>query len=273
MTTPLPPKYGFIAPEIDTKQYVLGQGKVPFKVLRRDGNWKIGLPVKEFQAREFDTYNCTSFNTLNQIEQYMFVAFGETVNYSDRWLGIISGTKPPGNDPQVVYEAIREFGLIPEEMLPFSGDIANVDEYYSFKGANEEECREAGRRWKAKYRLYHEWVFDMSQPQAEKEHNMKVALKYSPLAIAVYAWELGEKNIYISAGQPNHWTSLYAIGNHLEVFDSYDPFEKLVSQNIFYCKRIHIEKVLAEVKIKKPSFCQNFINSIRNCFRKPVLDY
>ncbi len=237
-------KTGFIAPIIDPKAYVLGQGNVPLKVLKRDGDWRNGKQTKEIQSNlSFDTYNCTGFNTLNQIEQYEFVAFGESNNYSDRWLGIIAGTKPPGNDPQTVYEAIRKYGLIPDEMLPYSDDLQNVDEYYSFKGANMEACYAEGRKWLERKKFYHEWVFDSDQPNHEKINNMKVALRYSPLAIAVFAWSQDEKGIYIRLGNDTHWTSMPSYDIYQRIYDSYEPVEKNVEQEIYWCKRIHIEKI------------------------------
>lgn len=259
--------YGFIKPQFDRTQYILGQGMVPLKVLRQDGNWKTGLPVKEHQYKGFETYNCTSFNTLNAIEQFMFVAFGEIVNYSDRFVGIMAGTKAPGNDPHLVMEAIRKYGLIPEDMLPFSDDIKNIDEYYSFKGANKEDCLKAGQEWLKKYSFFHEWVFhpdNTGMPQEERIHNMKVALKYSPLCTAVYAWFTNDKGHYVRFGDDNHWTSITSIDEFQNAFDSYEPFEKIVEQTVFYCKRIHIERIAPKLSVKESWFIRiiNFFKKI-----------
>lgn len=253
---------GFIEPVITPEQYVLGAGQVPLSPLKTDSDWSDVKHVKEYQNRpSFDTYNCTGFNTLNQIEQYMLVAFGELHNYSDRWLGIIAGTKPPGNDPQTVYEAIREYGLIPEEMLPFIDDIKNVDEYYSFKGGDREKCYAEGRRWKEKYAFKHEWVFEKNDPVSMKISNMQFALKYSSLAIAVYAWATDDKGVYVRRGPDIHWTSMYALKDYMKIFDSYDPIEKDVDQEIYYCKRIHMEK--KPLLIKTPFF-ERFAMAWRN---------
>lgn len=234
---------GFIEPVIDETHYFAGQGLVPQTVLQPNSEWSDSLPETEEQRKKFETYNCTSFNTLNAIEMLVFKQFGVKVNYSDRWVGIISGTsaKKGGNDPHTVCEAIRKNGLIPEEMLPYSDDLKNVDEYYSFKGANEDACREAGEEWLRQYSFKHEWVFDKSQPLDEKLNNMKVALKYSPLALSVYAWE-EENGVYISGGSENHWTSKFAQPSFSKIFDSYSPFIKNVSQNFGYCKRFSIER-------------------------------
>lgn len=239
---------GFIEPTIiDKKEFILGQGNVPFKVVRPDGDWSKYLSSDELQSRSYlETYNCTGFNTLKQIQEYEKNAFNEDNNYSERWVGIIAGTKPPGNDPQTVYEAIRKYGLIFDSMLPFSDDIQTIEDYYSFKGADMDACYEAGRQWLSEKKFYHEWVWDPSQniPTDEKINNMKVALKYSPLSLAVYAWATDERGIYVKLGLENHWTNQFSYKEFQEIFDSYDPTHKLLEQDIVYCKRIHIERNL-----------------------------
>lgn len=241
---------GFIAPKIDETHYFLGAGLVPQVVLQPNSDWTDSLPETEKQRRQFETFNCTSFNTLNAIEMLMFKKFGQRVNYSDRWVGIVAGTsaKKGGNDPHVVCEAIRKHGLIPEEMLPYTDDLKTAEEYYSFKGADEEACKRAGEEWKRQYEFKHEWVFKQNQPLEEKMNNMKVALKYSPLALSVYAWEKSGE-VYISGGRENHWTSKFAQPKYSNIFDSYDPFIKAVDQNFSFCKRFSIEKQATKEEI------------------------
>lgn len=241
---------GFIEPVIDSTHYFLGAGLVPQVVLQPNSDWADSLPETEKQQRQFETFNCTSFNTLNAIEMLMFKKFGQRVNYSDRWVGIVAGTSAQkgGNDPHVVCEAIRKNGLIPEEMLPYSNDLQSADEYYSFKGRDEDACRRAGKEWLKQYDFKHEWVFDKSQPLDEKILNMKQALKYSPLALSVYAWSVKD-GVYWKAGAENHWTSKFAQPKLSKIFDSYDPFIKDVDQNFSYCKRFSIEKQATQQEI------------------------
>lgn len=240
---------GFVPPPegILPKDWVLGSSNAsPFPVVREDGNWESVLPQNEKQnVFDIETYNCTGFNTLNAIEILLSHKYGDTTNYSDRWLGIIAGTKAPGNDPQKVAEAIREYGLIPESMLPFTNDIKTVDEYYSFKGLTQSQidaCYAEGRKWLEKYTFNHKWVYGENQPLEEKINNMKIGLKSSPLGIAVYAWASDARDVYIAMGSPNHWTCVYDIEKFLKVIDTYEPFRKLVEQNIIYCKMYSIVK-------------------------------
>jgi len=233
-------EYGFIRPEIQPDNYVLGWSPMPFVITKPNGNWFKDRPTKELQKRGFETYNCTSFNTLAMIEAYMKGVFGLTVNYSDRWVGIIAGTKPPGNDPHIVCEAIREYGLIPEEMLPFSDEIKTVEEYYSFKGADKDACYAEAKKWKEKYDFMHEWIMVEDQTRDEQITNMRAALRTSPLAIAVYAWAEDERGVYIKAGRENHWTFQWGHEEFIKAEDSYEPTLKDIDQDINFGKRIYI---------------------------------
>lgn len=260
-------EYGFIKPTITREHYIFGASPVPFVVRKEDGNWFNSLPVKELQNTNFEKYNCTSYKTLDQIETYMLKVFGEKVNYSDRWLGIIAGTKPPGNDPQVVYEAIRKYGLIPEEMLPADANLANIGEYYSFKGADKEACYREGRKWLEKWDFYHEWVFGDGYTWEERIHNMKLAIKTSPLAVAVYAWAIDDRGVYVKMADENHWTTIYSIEEFQKVFDSYEPVLKDVDQEINFCKRIYMErKPLVELSTVKLNLWQRIIKWINEKF-------
>lgn len=260
---------GFIAKPILPEHYVFGGDYMPYVIHREDGNWFASRPGKEYQRLNgCETFNCTGFNTLAQIECYMKEVFGIIVNYSDRWLGIVAGTTPPGNDPQNVYEAIRKYGLIPEEMLPFSSDITTVEEYYSFKGADEVACYRAGREWLAKYEFLHEWVVTEGQTKEEKLHNINVALKSSPLSLAVYAWHEDERGVYVKMGPENHWTFLWGQEMYGKVEDSYDPTLKDIDQDINYCKRIYIaERKQVEQPVDKPSWWSVIIGWLKKLFR------
>ena len=231
---------GFLPPVFEPEAYFLGSSPIPQKVLEPLGDWTDSLPTDEPQSlRGIETSNCTAFGTTNQIEQYEFKAFGERNNYSDRWLGIVAGTTPVGNDPQKVYEAVRKFGLIPEAMLPFRDDFQTAEEYYSFKGADMDACYVEGKRWLEQKSFLHEWVFG---PDAtNKPEKMKTALQYSPLALAVNAWTLRDGK-YVAIGNENHWTTCFNFNGLEKIFDSYDPFRKIVDQPVHFCKRIHLEK-------------------------------
>lgn len=262
---------GFIAPVITEDNYVLGAGMVPKVVIKPDGDWT-NIPDKEDQNKKFETYNCTSFNTLNRIEQLEYLLTGKWPNYSDRFVGIIAGTKPPGNDPHTVAEAIRKYGLVPEEMLPFSDDLENVDEYYSFKGGDEVACYKAGQEWLKKWEFMHEYVFTHTTPKEEIPKRILESLKYSPLGISVTAWEMADL-IYIDGGLPNnHWTGLVKGVPNVKWIanDSYDPYLKDLDWNykFSFCKRYFL-KIRTTPASKKYWFTDIVINVVK--FLKDVL--
>lgn len=242
---------GFIAPEIKTDQHLFGDA-IPFEILKTDGVWDSSANLNEEQRRRFETYNCTGFNTGKQIRIYLKEKFGIDFNPSDRWIGIIAGTQEPGNDPHRVMEAIREYGLIPEEMLPYSDDLNDIGEYYSFKGADRDACFAEGLKWKVKFLFLHDWVVVPGMVVEDKIKNIKLAIQTAPLSAAFYAWFQNEKGVYIKAGPENHWSLMVSFPDLQNIKDSYDPFDKMADQDILYCKRIYIEKKLPPVVPPEP---------------------
>ena len=232
---------GFIPPKEKPENYILGDGNVPQVVLQPNSDWTEYLPVEEKQNVNFETFNCVSFGTLSAIEVLMFRLFGEKHNYSDRFVGIMAGTKEGGNDPDTVCEAIRKYGLIPEEMLPMTG-VDNIDEDYSFKGADKEACLKAGQDWLEKFTFLHEDVFKPNEPKEEKIKKILLALKFSILGLSVEAWILDERGVYVRLGQENHWTVGYNQNQLTGIFDTYEPFLKKADQNFSWCKRFFIKK-------------------------------
>lgn len=73
---------GFVEPVVKPDDYIHGSGRsIAVKlgqveeVLRPDGQWDgVNIP-DELQNRGFETFNCTSFNSLAQLELYMKVKY------------------------------------------------------------------------------------------------------------------------------------------------------------------------------------------------------
>lgn len=236
--------YGFKKPEIKSEDFILGASQVPEEVLQPDGQWTNYLPTEEIQARgNFDTQNCTAFGSNAALEIYFKRKFFLDVNFSDRYLGIMAGTRPPGNDPGKVIEVLRKTaGCIDEMLMPFVEGMT-AEDYYS-PDPPTPEARNKGREWLKKYYLRHEWVITPSTPQNQVADKLKQALKYSPLPIAVSAWSANEQGLYERFNDDNHWTCLvgYVDGEHWLVFDSYSPFLKKLRWDFgfTYAKRIYV---------------------------------
>ena len=147
-------------------------------------------------------------------------------NYSERFIGIVADTDPyAGNDPNIVAQSVRSYGLIPEEMLPFD-DFTNPVNYYTPKPPTKDLLQE-GKKWLKKFTFQHEWV----EAKPEKIWN---ALQYSPLGVSVQAWRR-EGDFYVKekGARDNHWTLIVGgeYGKYWLVYDSYlddgVPFKKL----------------------------------------------
>lgn len=239
---------GFIEPVITSDQYVVGDLRIGAvePVLEADGDWGEWDIIFDVQSKDFDSFNCTAFNTAQSISKILKRKYGIDFKPSPRWIGIMAGTDPSkgGNDPHKVCEAIRKHGLIPDDMLPWSDDIKTAEDYYSFKGADKNKCIEAGKKWLEEYEFKHDWVLTGANTLEEKLNNMKVSITFSPLGSAVYAWAINDKGQYVRLGSDNHWTEIRAFKDNPITDDSYEPFEKELAPdfNFFYVKRYIINK-------------------------------
>lgn len=238
--------YGFVEPVIEDSHFVLGGLlALPKNVIVPDGQWDKFLPKYEAQYGEFfDTFNCTAYGTENAIEMFQKGKYGEDRNYSERMLGIVAGTKPPGNDPQVVSDAVRKFGLVDDVELPL--ERANtIDEYYSPKPLTK-YLADKGVEWLKQFTFGHEWVFTGKLAIEEQQKKMVEALKYSPLGVAVFAWTENDRGLYIRTGNDCHWCVIfgYAQGNYWKCFDSYDGGIKLLAWDFGFSwvKRYDLQK-------------------------------
>jgi hypothetical protein len=265
--------YGYIPDVIAPEDYVFGGSNIPDEILQPNGQWGVLLPKDEFQFNEsLDTQNCSNYGTLNPIETIMKRKFEGEYDYSERYLGVMSGTTEQGNSPHKVAETIRkESGLVPESMLPFDRGIRTWQQYYNPNPMIEPYLSE-GKKWLSNYLLLHEWVF--TDNNSNKVELIKEALKRSPLGISVYAWMYGE-DCYIKpkGAKDNHWVCLYGYeeGKYWLIFDQYDSTRKKLAWDYdFNCaKRYYIAKRLSNEEIKeKLSLIQQAINKLSELISK-----
>ena len=227
-----PQPHGFIEPEIQEEDYILGDGMLVGEILQSNGQWDDYLPDTEIQHQwGLETSNCTSYATLNAIEILLKRKYGGVHNYSERGLGIVAGTYPPGNDPHKVAEAVRKNGIIPDEVLPFSSNTDTLEEYYSPSPLTDSFVQRA-KEWLFWYDFKHDYVFTKGEASDVKRKKIMEALKYSPLGVSVYAWA-EENGLYTKLGNDNHWTVLYGykLGEYWKIYDSYDSTLKKLEWN------------------------------------------
>lgn len=275
--------HGFLAEEITPDQWVLGANtKIAGPKLMPGGHgWKEFLPPDELQNRNgLETSNCSNYGTLNCWETLGKKKFGIKFNWSERYTGVGTGTTEQGNFPHKVAEIIRnDIGLIDEDLLPFSDDINEWNEYYAPKPMDP-KLLTIGQKFLKRYKLGHDWVF-VNGSLAQKQAKLKDALEYSPCGVSVVAWKERKGKMFKSIGeQDNHWVELYDYEDGVcwYVFDHYDNTHKKLEwdYDFGYAKRYSIEFNTEPVVEEKPepeiskekvqTFIDWLIEWIRNIF-------
>ncbi|MFA5350291.1 MAG: hypothetical protein WC357_03035 [Candidatus Omnitrophota bacterium] len=218
--------YGYIAEKIINPEsnFFGGISGITGEELVIDGNWEIWLPPLEIQANEWlETMSCVSFAIANAIETILNRKYSLDRNYSDRALAKMSGTKRTGNEMSVVANTAQN-GLLTESQWPFDRmDIKTWDEFYK---EIPTDILVKAKDFTEEFELQWEWVF------SGDIENIKKALKYSPLAVAIYAYTAQDANGYYTRTEswPNHLVLLYGYedGKCWWIYDSYkNCFKKL----------------------------------------------
>ncbi len=244
---------GFVEPKLTPEDYIAGAERsiankaielgFAEEVVMPDGDWSKAAVADERQSVGFDTFGCTVFNSLTQLETYFKGKFGVDANFSDRFTYNDTGISPPGADPNRAYESERNTGVIPEGDFPWN--VSTLVEYSQPRPPSSEHLTKA-KEWRDRYVLKHEYLPKGLNGKVEIEQIYE-QLKYSPVAIAVQAWSFdAEKQKYVRTGADTHWT--LCIGRYpdgdLMLRDSYEPFIKRLDKNfgIFWAKKIWISK-------------------------------
>lgn len=263
---------GFVPTEITEEQWVLGGANTIIGEPLTDGHWYAAghVPDGERQGNPFmDSDNCTGFGYTNRVEILWHRLFGTWRNFSDRYVGIVAGTQPPGNDPHTVAEACRKSGLIDELDLPFTDAIDTVEKFYAPKPMNNNLIAK-GTAFLREHTVRHEWV------ESDKE-SLKNALRFSPIGIAVIAWYKGTDGMYYfpEGIKPNHDTTLidFEDGSFWLIFDSYPDddgsyFKKLRWDTVFPLRSKRYAICPPSVTISKWGL---FISFIANLFKRSQL--
>lgn len=239
---------GFIEAQPKLEDYIHPQdnlgGNVEKKVLIDNGDWTKYVPKGEKQNRNGnETMSCVSQSAMNAIEiiinYYLYlvnqkkaneeqekiinifkifelIKNGEA-NFSDRYIAKLSGTTYRGNSQDKVADAIRHYGLIPEDDWTW---VDGWDEYYKDIPLN---IINKGLELLKYIEINYEWV----SPRLFTN-----ALKYAPIQTSLFAWNGNSEGIYYKVNNAlNH--SVVNDGFNLDkyyvIFDSYENFEKLVS--------------------------------------------
>lgn len=268
--------YGFVKEYISSDEHFLGGGFYPEKkVLRTDGDWSKFLPVSEYQAKNFETWGCTCFGTLNAIETLLNCITKKESNFSDRFIYIQAKVREPGSSPHFIAETIRDTGLILEEKLP----MTSTYEEYKKPDPLPVDLLVEGQHFLNSWNFNHEWCWTNDSEKRKKER-LQEALLYSPVCVSVHAWKK-EGKIYVKStfDQDNHWCMLFLIdgGGYYHIFDTYDNDIKILSpdydfeQAKFYIitERTTPRDVQKNVYV---SILQRLINFLKELFARKVIE-
>ena len=261
--------YGYIKDEIQPEDWILGSIlSAPLEILQNDGQWLDFIPEGEKQNRQgVETFSCVSFGTLNCLEILLKRKFQELKNYSERFTAIVSNTGSTGNSPQAVAQSIRHFGIIEDYKLPFI-DGMSYELFFSPKPMTEDYLKD-GKEFLINYEVNHEYVF--TDEEKNKQKKLMLALRSSPVGVAVTAWHLKDGLYYKpEGGQDNHFVCCvgYKLPEEMNnkkgfwlIYDSYasETDEATIQQNM---KEFGVSREVASY-LKKLEFDYDFSQAKR----------
>ncbi len=228
--------YGFIKPEVTKDDYVMGDGRLGARygeeVLCADGQWEAFLPTFEKQNQHgFESMSCWVYGTLNCLETLEKRKYGKENNYAERYIVVLGYGSPQGGSPQNAAEAIRKYGVIPQDKLDWTPDI---NQWWEWAKPNPmtKEYLDIGAKWLTGNTYAHDWV-SLLGAQAwwkkiwgkSNQDIMCEALKSSPLGVSVLAWQFRNGLAYKNSWQrDNHWLMCYGYvyGKYWLLYDHYD---------------------------------------------------
>lgn len=227
----------FRYPTISETDFHFGSGKIVGTVLRENGDWRDYLPLEEAQSRAWlEPSSCYVSAQQNAIATILEEQFGiKDSNFSARFNCIFANGTPSGGDPLVGAQTFRDYGLIPEELLPFNENIYTWQEFVSFKYANKNVCLSSGKGFKGAWELNYDIVSTREEPLDVKFKKLKEALKYSPICLSVWG-ETDANGNYVPKQQGIHDThfveAVYVDDeNRIWIRDTYAPYDKKLPAN------------------------------------------
>lgn len=159
------------------------------------------------------------------------------IEFSDRFVAILSGTTAQGNSLKAPLDAIRKNGLIPKIIFP---QVESFDEYYNASKITD-EMRKLGDEFKSRFVINYEKLYTIDLKDI--------------LIVGGYAWPLPVEGEYPPVEHtPNHCFILFTIPQYF-AFDNYldadGDFIKKLSPNYLFLKyayRVVINKDIVEPK-------------------------
>jgi len=217
-------------------------------------DWESYLPVMETQViDEVDSWFCPIFSTLNALEVWYKYLTGEEKNWSDMYLGLLSGTEPGhGNSVQVIMDTMHRYGNVLEAVFAFVAWNSSL--------TVPEEVIEIGKEWLEKY----EFRAEIVRPELETyKEDILDALQYSPLVVGVkYANGVTDNEILNPIGTANHLVLLFGHDKQKaawKVMDSYQRKIKYYNDNYRFAGIVKFDLRIKENVMFKPISDQLYV--------------
>jgi hypothetical protein len=232
------------------EDYILGSSPVVKEEI--NVNWKDYAPEHEKQNIPIETLFCVSFSALDVLEYLFNWALNNNridpkdvlwlkdngyfknglINFNERFIGTLGETTNQGAYQYKIGDAIRKYGLIPQDMFPLVSDFnQNIDKTFITN-----KMYDLGAEFIKRFPINYEWVF-----------NIKEGLKYAPLQVCVYYAD--GNGILCPTQNPQHAVvGIDYKDDYLEIDDSYThQFKK-------YCHKAIYSAMLYTIKFKNNMF-------------------
>lgn len=252
---------GLIIEPLAPEDYRFGSSGLGKVVRVPNGDWSDYLPTGEKQKRQdADKMWCVSASAENTIEtEFEYVIQNKSISaddlqwlydkgymdengkpdFSDRYTAIVSKTNGSGNSPKRVAQAIgtrtnksKEFGLIPEKMLPYRRSMSWLECYGYGKWDTPntklitKEMIALGREFLERFPTNYEFP---------SSNEFDEVLKYNPIQVFVHAWNGISNGVYIrTTAGINHAVEMIKKRPNQKIFDSYEEYIKSLASNFIY---------------------------------------
>jgi len=215
---------------IEETDWIFGTSSPPCIALIPEEERLKYLPIGEVQRGRDDFMDCATrgpiniaeakftflyrLNLLTAEEKEWFDRWGYVVwrgglpwiEFSDRYIAILSGTTKFGNSMKAPIDAIHSYGLIPKSMLPASPDMTLAE--YLDRTKVTRAMEELGKHFQSRFTIYYDKVIDF-----DTTGDMEVN--------AGHAWPSPKNGIYPRNDGPfNHvWANI--MKPRYTVYDNY----------------------------------------------------
>jgi len=195
---------------LEDKEFYLPKGELQFG--REDFMSCVSIGILNILASKF-TYlidrKKLNFNNHAWLLEKGYIVDGK-IDFSDRFIAILSNTTRDGNSLKAPLDAVRYFGLIPKSLLPTRGDMT-FDEYHD-RSKITATMTKLGEDFKSRFFINYE---------RGREVDFAFILKRDSILVGAYAWPVAVNGIYPRVNDsPNH--AFMVFRPRYFAFDNYD---------------------------------------------------